>query len=1405
MDIHTLDQDLPIVGGQLTLTATSLPGLSLEPLLLAYNHDQPLIIANAQKEVRGHVVIVSGTMPFMGVPSLAVTATFHLDGTNNPVAELRFTLIDKKPGPTAWRFSTSFPQIPLSMDYARSLTIPLLNIYDELQLSDAVFVLTTQAGKDQTTGVPLVAGLNFIATLNPQGLIGLFDSLLGGKRQVTLYGPIVVPTTGQVTPDLPDQTSPWQVSWPVPGILLQADLGIELTVAKLTLQNCTLHLYTPLTNDWLDANARYEPVVAITGTLHIPSANVSVDALVELTRNYAYVPIVGIFQGVSLDNLARLVDLTNGNDLFNLLPDAIKEPLLKLGGLSLEEAAIVFTDRLSAEAVASVFLRVGMPGLRWTVLPGFTVENMSVAFIIDSPFVAQQRDVSVQVEGTLDIGGVLFDVTTRVPDFTVWVQLQDEDVLPLKAFFQQYVPELPAPPDLQVGEMQLVLTPGSSYDFTASMMDDPPWTLDLGPVPLTVGNVELSLSRQASGTAQGTFAATLAIGQELELAIIYTLPGAFSLRADLPEVHLSSLIRLLNEIDLPLPTGFDIDLKQAYVLIEQGASDLSFNVAVDIATLGLLAFTVQRQGRWGFALGVDLSLSSLSTLPGLSVLAPFEQFAGLDTLMLVVSSFDGPVGFQFPDMANFTVPSLGNRKIQLPRQASGLVRGLNLYAQLRTSQNAGFRVLAQYLGLQLNGTVGITLAVSLPDPLTNSKLFLSVSEEIQKGTTLAGELGGLLQGGEVGVFLTAMVNTRVQNQPMRFDVTALVLENGVLISGTMQGTIHFGSLQLSNLALVIGLDFEGIPSLGIAATLDVSTFESSLALFFDSTDPLKSLVAGALSNLTLLDIARYLAGQQDIPAGLDTVLGQIGLKELTAFHMPASLATSLDNRDTGAISTAFTQYGSINIAGTSDRILLVINERGSLWHLTDLSTMRHYSLKLQGGSIAVTLEPQLLLAPQTTFIGSLQYPQGFDVIAEIDYVLIQAQIKILISANQGIAADVDLAPIVLLSRDFFSLSGAGGPGGPHLSLATYRQPDLSDPQLRDPHFLLAGNLRLLGADLSSISLFVSEHGLTFDLSSQTTPFLFLQVHGSFDSLSQLDAGGSIVVGINRSLDLGILGSLSVHVDVNGTLDVTYTGGNASASLQGGFVFQGIQCNIPVLALDVNSPALQHIDETLWSQIVDIISKLLKNPDQWLEWVHDTIIVGAGQTAEEVGHILASVYQLSADVVASETKQILGYTIDGVSEALKGAGCTANDAVSALKDVGYQTADIATAVGSVFTSIHADVNVGHLDTPAGPHLDTPISHLDVPGTHVDSTTHADIPGSHIDSQGHVDTPHVDSPLGTIVPHGDAHPHVDQSVTPHGDSNPHIDQTTTPHGDTSTPHGDSQIPPHGDTSSHVDVNS
>ncbi len=548
---------------------------------------------------------------------------------------------------------------------------------------------------------------------------------------------------------------------------------------------------------------------------------------------------------------------------------------------------------------------------------------------------------------------------------------------------------------------------------------------------------------------------------------------------------------------------------------------------------------------------------------------------------------------------------------------------------------------------------------------------------------------------------------------MEFNVSALVLENGVLISGTMKGKIYFSTVQLSNLALVIGIDLEGIPTLGIAATLDVSSFESALALFFDSATPANSLVAGALSNVSLRDIAQSLAGQTQLPSALETVLGLIALKALGTFSMPAAQAKALDQRDIATIASAFKQYGQISLAATSDQILLIINQQGASWHLTDLSTMKHYSLTLQGESISVVLQPQLYLAPQPTSIGSLAYPAGFTITAQIDYVLIHAQLNIQISPQQGILAEIDLAPIVFYNQTFFALTGANEQGGPRFSLATYNRPQIADPHLRDPHLLLSGSLLLLGANLAEIAMLVNEQGLNILVKSQVNPVLHVDLGGSIGLLGHFSLQGGVIVGIDRTLDLGERGSFSVNTSVQGQLSVAYDGstssmptmgtmpviglsgrsifqtlsgqphviarGNApSADFSGKFVFQTISYTIPTLTLEVSGPALQNIAETLWQQISAIFLNLLKNPDQWLAWVHGGVISGVDTSAESIVKILYTVYQIPATKITTKMENI-GYGAADIAKALlaegvgaagtvgQGAESTTNDVVGTLKD------------------------------------------------------------------------------------------------------------------------------------------
>lgn len=1423
MNLQELDADLPVQQRALTLTTSSVGGL-LQSFLTTTYGGMPLVIAGATKSLTSDAVIVNGTASLLNVANAPVHAVFTLEADGSVVATIAWLL------PIGWKFSTSFPVLPVFAD-ARSTT-PTSSSLDQLVLGQGSFMLSTAPGTDPRTGAPLAAGLNFVAPLMPSGVFGLFQALLG-PGALTLSGTITLPVATRPTPPLPPLVLPWQTTWSVPGIALAAPMGIRFTVGALRVHDAALRIYSPTAATWLAANPTYQPLLAIGATLDVPSAILSAAVTDVYSIDSGAAVLICDFAGATLDKLALLRDLVNGTDLETILPAKV---VSALQSISLERVSLGFSGGLSADAVQFVTVQVGLPNVRWRLLDAPVVielGNLDANFLVASPF-GPRRSLTVTLGGHVAIAGAAFHAMTQYPGFATRLDLAPDTTIPLREIFATLAPALPTPPALTISSMSLAVVPGQSYAFSARIADDPPWTLALGPVSMTVSSVAIDIASAGTGAVAGTFSGTLEFGGGIELAMRYDTPGAFVIRADFPEVKLSQIIAQLDQLGVQLPTGFDLDLKQAYALVQEQGSSFTFSAAALVDNVGLVALTAEKTTGWGFAAGVQLGNGSVSSLPGFGPLSALASFVGLTELLVVVSSLD-QLGFQFPDMAAFQAPPLNGHSISLPPQASGVVRGVNAYAQLSAATNPGLKLLADYLGVRLDGSVGITLAVSAPDPATHSKLFASVDTTINHVTSLQGELGVLLLNGDPGVFLTGTLNTSIQGQAVAFAVNAIVLPTGVLISGTMAGSVHFSLVTLSNVAIEIGIDDVGIPSLGFAATIDVPSFDSSIAVFFDSTDPRNSMFAGAISDVTLLSIATTIAGQGRVPSPLDDALRQFALKGLQAFQLSATAGASLDARDLAAIRRAFAQ-GGVTLPPADERIFFVVNTPRALWHLTDLSTMLHYELRASGSAIDVARQPQLYCAPQPTTIGTLKYPQGIHVIAEIDAFLIKAKIQVEISASTGIAADVSVAPMSLVSTNFFAITGGGPDGGPLLSFATYDQPTKTDPQLRPPHFLLIGAMHILGVDAASIYVSISAQGLTFHFAEIRGTVQFT-LDGSVTSTPAVTIGGSVDVGIDQSFDAGPLGHIAVSARVAGSLAMSGSASGGQATVRGSFNFQGSSLTIPPLSLDITGPALANVAQTVWTQVVDILKKVLTSADAWLGWLKAGIVSGAGQTAAAVGQALSDVYHLPAQDILDKTKQVLGYGLSDLAEALKGGGVTAQNAANLLVSAGYSVASVASTISRIFSGgAHADFSIGHIDTPAGPHADTSGErhadtparlHLDTPAApHGDTPSaphgdtprapHGDVGSVHADFSTHVDSGHGfwhwDTSVGhvdrTVTPHIDTpvYPHIDTPLYPHIDTPlyPHIDTAAVPHVDTTPiPHVDGPVPPHGDTGTHVDT--
>ncbi len=1217
MTIDDLDSLLSVKNGTLSLDVSVIPTDIWKKLLLTYNGNQPIQIREipeGSKTKQNGVIKISGKASFQSVLNLSVEAEFRIDAQKNPQVRIGFILIGEQKLPNSWVFSQSFPKLPKFTDYSKSLLNDSSggSFLDSLWLRNASFVLSTENFIDEKdVSISFHQGLNFRALFRPTGILGIFDSIIEGKiDEVTIFGPIILPLPTDLTPDLPPLEYPWDQEHVPPGIHLKVNLGVDAKITdSLNIKDTEFVMYCPPSEDWKKKNKTYQPSFALIGTLAVPSAKIESKITAILAQGSSNVVIDADFTGVTLGRLADLTDLVGAGDLGSNLPDQLSTATDVLKDLALESVGIALQGSLNANAVSYVSAKIGFPGKTWKAVPGvIEFSDFSVLFILTSPFSSGQRNVSSIMEAKIEFCGVELDVTTYMPGFSIRAELEGEANIPLSRLFSQYLPELPSPPDLSIDRFILGATPGKSYSIFAVIGEDKPWVLDLGPTSMTISDIEVDFEKQIGGQATGSFSGIIQFSDTIELDIRYDIPGQFIIRTEIDTIHLSALIERLCNQFVDLPDSFDLTLKQSSVMISKSGNDLAFLFATRVDSFGSFAFEARKVagGKWGYALGLDLGTGAASSLPSLGPISIFEDFFHLQKLLFVVSSFDSP-DFTFPDMAAFENPRIGAKKLTLPVQSGGIITGLNIYGEWTLDKGDKQQSLLSGL-LGLNPVLGITLQLG-SNPRTNSRLYVDFSTKIQ-GHPLICKFGGQIQNGSIGLFLTGTMTVDIQGHPQNFDITLLFVENGAFISATMKGntSVNFSVFKLSNLALEIGINWEGIPSLGVAATIDVGEIESSVAVFFDSAEPSKSMVAGSISDLTLKTVIDTLTGNV-IPSGIDDVLDKVAIKGTGNFTIPVDLASDLDNLKLDRVASSFLSQGKISIPSSLNQTLLVVNSPGSIWYLTDLVAMKHYQLRKSNTSINVSLEAQFYCAPQNTFIGTLQFPAGFYINGAVEFFSFEASVRITINPNQGIAADAQMDPIIIGNESIFSIQAADGNGGPRISIATYSQPEQKEEKFRPPHFYINGKYELLGLKNSAF-IEVTKSGLILNIEGTLAPAVSFDLHASIGGPSLLDVGGSAKVDIG-TIDTSPLPLGKIHIDtgVEAGIDIKVADPKIIATLEASFEFLGDSHNIAKFNLDPDTGPLVKLVDILEDKVKDILEDLFSDPLKWVEAFGQGLIDG----------------------------------------------------------------------------------------------------------------------------------------------------------------------------------------------------
>jgi hypothetical protein len=173
--------------------------------------------------------------------------------------------------------------------------------------------------------------------------------------------------------------------------------------------------------------------------------------------------------------------------------------------------------------------------------------------------------------------------------------------------------------------------------------------------------------------------------------------------------------------------------------------------------------------------------------------------------------------------------------------------------------------------------------------------------------------------------------------------------------------------------------------------------------------------------------------------------------------------------------------------------------------------MMHYELNAcSDGSVTISLEPQIYCCPQDTQIGNITYTKGFHLYAKLDYYFIAATVKIEGQGDTGISADVTLDKIIIGHGNFLSITNETGETGPQFTMSTYAQG--SQP----PHISISGAVQVMGVNLPSIYLDITEEGVDFDIKEEISSDLYFELTGSVGDPHNMNLDGKANVQIEDS-------------------------------------------------------------------------------------------------------------------------------------------------------------------------------------------------------------------------------------------------------------------------------------------------
>lgn len=1190
--------------GQLILNATLLPeaGTLARYIDPDGGSSAQIVINRATLDPDPSRAVVRGTATFLNVRDMSVTLAGDGDDAST---RLRLQAVDV---PDTWRFTDSVKSVPQYWasgpdEFGLELKD---SFFSRLRILSPSFVITTDSSDDGTEQ----PGLNLFGTL-------MLDREFEGGLAVNVLRWIGegagLPLRGTIS--LSEAKRP-------PAIDLRATLdpNLKFDLGSLRLEETFIRMRTVMPPGTGYAVTQ----MALAGTISIGTPNpMRMTISAELAADMPQF----VFIGESEDRSFSLGNgLTDIESLLGLSGGTLSLP----PGLNALSALYVRRVGFSISAIDAslqyVTLTVALPlDPPWdTPVPKLSIAEVETGWTV---YFDQEKMIEGYVAGVFRIGKTApadIDVTATFPDFRIEGRFDADTSNPISVTdgITHFI-DVPDLPRIDIDDLYVAARPGAGeLQVSGTLSSD--WTVPIGTLTtFSLTSVYFAVERSAKAGFSGSIGGRASIGSATFDAS-YSFPGNnFVIGGKIPAIRLGELISTLSNNTIALPEGLNFTLENSETAITKSGNDYVFFLRTDVRDIGTLFFQIQRTGSagWGAAVGVDLSVvKKLGDVPGFGFMNAIDLT--FRRMALVLSSVDLPSGFTFPDLTTYdaTAPAAAG-KVTIPSGIGTPKRGINAYAQFAFGDRAAtahepLLKLYDFFNLQ-SVLLDVAVQVSYGGGDLSALLLAGVAVDGKYGigggnprfnmnlaAYLAIEFG---TGGSAALYLRGLLKLdtpgTTTGEKLTFAMELGLQPNGFYIAASMTGTWTnpFGieGLSVGDAGLMVGLNWEGIPSVGFAGTLTVTDFQGSLACIVNSENPVNSVLAGGLSNLSLGDVVKTFVGLVGEPdptaAEVIRVLKEVSVEGIDSFEFPDAVAASFDAKDLNAVAAAFARYARITLTSTPESTMLIVGVPGESWFVTDKTGgVTHYEIRRKGNRLIVSQQAQLYLSPSKARIAMIDFPQGFQIYGQLNVFGFKQRTSVSIAIQKGIGAEVRMSRIDLFNgllrverapddrRD--DDKGAKDLDGPYLSISTYPRPPYNTP-----HFYISGSLSFLGIVDQVLDIRVSDQGVHVVVDRRIFGVAF---KFSFDfkaSPLYLAGGGTAGVKIDAKIDLGRFGLGTYNIgnaDFTAGLRFAASGESLTARASGDFYLNIPDFNVRLgpYKLDVD---LIKVDDPL-SKLQDLL-------------------------------------------------------------------------------------------------------------------------------------------------------------------------------------------------------------------------